>query len=143
MLVGMTRLERATPWSQTKYTTNCTTSRYSQSIYLFVGRDDTTRTCDPLVPNQVYYQLYYIPFSSLFKTYLGGSFLKSDAKVRLFFYPANISRVFFAQTCIFLYPQHHSKQNRQTNPPKSTIHKSKAHLNNCFYCHITISCQDP
>ena len=23
----MTRLERATPWSQTKYTTNCTTSR--------------------------------------------------------------------------------------------------------------------
>ena len=27
----------------------------------FVGRDDTTRTCDPLVPNQVYYQLYYIP----------------------------------------------------------------------------------
>ena len=25
--VGMTRLERATPWSQTKYTTNCTTSR--------------------------------------------------------------------------------------------------------------------
>lgn len=28
-LVGMTRLERATPWSQTKYTTNCTTSRFS------------------------------------------------------------------------------------------------------------------
>ena len=26
-LVGTTRLERATPWSQTKYTTNCTTSR--------------------------------------------------------------------------------------------------------------------
>lgn len=25
--VGTTRLERATPWSQTKYTTNCTTSR--------------------------------------------------------------------------------------------------------------------
>ena len=27
----------------------------------YIGRDDTTRTCDPLVPNQVYYQLYYIP----------------------------------------------------------------------------------
>ena len=29
--VGMTRLERATPWSQTKYTTNCTTSRMLSS----------------------------------------------------------------------------------------------------------------
>ena len=28
LLVGMTRLERATTWSQTKYTTNCTTSRF-------------------------------------------------------------------------------------------------------------------
>ena len=33
-----------------------------QYIYcLIICRDDTTRTCDPLVPNQVYYQLYYIP----------------------------------------------------------------------------------
>lgn len=30
-------------------------------IYYRKSRDDTTRTCDPLVPNQVYYQLYYIP----------------------------------------------------------------------------------
>ena len=28
-------------------------------------RDDTTRTCDPLVPNQVYYQLYYVPNASV------------------------------------------------------------------------------
>ena len=28
----MTRLERATPWSQTKYTTNCTTSRFSTTF---------------------------------------------------------------------------------------------------------------
>ena len=35
------------------------------------GRDDTTRTCDPLVPNQVYYQLYYIP----------NALLKSGAKI--------------------------------------------------------------
>ena len=32
LLVGMTRLERATPWSQTKYTTNCTTSRFSTTF---------------------------------------------------------------------------------------------------------------
>ena len=32
-------------------------------ITVFVSRDDTTRTCDPLVPNQVYYQLYYIPIA--------------------------------------------------------------------------------
>ena len=32
LLVGMTRLERATPWSQTKYTTNCTTSRFSTAL---------------------------------------------------------------------------------------------------------------
>ena len=31
LLGGMTRLERATPWSQTKYTTNCTTSRFSSA----------------------------------------------------------------------------------------------------------------
>ena len=31
-MVGMTRLERATPWSQTKYTTNCTTSRFSTTF---------------------------------------------------------------------------------------------------------------
>ena len=28
----MTRLERATTWSQTKYTTNCTTSRFSTTF---------------------------------------------------------------------------------------------------------------
>ena len=36
-----------------------------QTNYPFIRRDDTTRTCDPLVPNQVYYQLYYIPKASL------------------------------------------------------------------------------
>ena len=34
----------------------------------FFRRDDTTRTCDPLVPNQVYYQLYYIPNALLSKS---------------------------------------------------------------------------
>ena len=34
LLVGMTRLERATPWSQTKYTTNCTTSRFHRPFSL-------------------------------------------------------------------------------------------------------------
>ena len=34
-------------------------------------RDDTTRTCDPLVPNQVYYQLYYVP----------NAFVKASAKI--------------------------------------------------------------
>ena len=43
-----------------------------RSCRLFLCRDDTTRTCDPLVPNQVYYQLYYIP----------NAFFKASAKLR-------------------------------------------------------------
>ena len=34
----------------------------SYGTFLFIGRDDSTRTSDPLVPNQVFCQLNYIPY---------------------------------------------------------------------------------
>ncbi len=45
--------------------------RVTTSVITLFSRDDTTRTCDPLVPNQVYYQLYYVP----------NAFVKATAKL--------------------------------------------------------------
>ena len=74
--VGVTGFEPATPWSQTRCATNCATPRITVSFFVegpsttpsnhaskpFSScRGDRIRTCDPLVPNQMRYQLRYTP----------------------------------------------------------------------------------
>ena len=34
---------------------------YTRVLYVFRGREDRIRTCDPLVPNQVLYQAELLP----------------------------------------------------------------------------------
>ena len=60
--VGVTGLEPATAWSQTRNATNCATPRkYVGMLCSNESRGDRTRTCDSLVPNQERYQLRYTP----------------------------------------------------------------------------------
>ena len=59
-LVGMARLERATPRSQSECATNCATSR----IFQF-GVSDGDRTHDPQNHNLMLYQLSYTHHRSL------------------------------------------------------------------------------
>ncbi len=95
--VGATGFEPATPWSQTRCATNCATPRKRFFIYTVVSpvydttsfccRGDRIRTCDPLVPNQVRYQLRHAPRT--FSVLLDILFSNERANLVLFFNNSN------------------------------------------------------
>ena len=94
--VGVTGFEPATPWSQTRCATNCATPRRTVSfsrpwgtaepchVVVFSCRGDRIRTCDPLVPNQMRYQLRYTP-KLLYLWLLKDGIWYRSAKVHFFF----------------------------------------------------------